>query len=258
MTPAPAFQFYPHDFLSGRVATYSLESVGAYILLLSFDWTLDGLPYRVENSAESPRESLEKLAKICRVSLRRFEKIWAEIGDQFEQCADGKLRNRRLQSVREKQLAYSQSMSENGKRGGRPKKPQESHGLAAGKPEESTPSPTPSPKHLTTANQNAVQGVLDYYLSLHPRRRIGPKDRKAVAAALTMGYSATELAEAIEGNAKDDWHREKHKHELPYVLRDTGKIDDFRAKAEAAKQPLVDPTTGLLTPAAMTLLGKAS
>lgn len=87
------------------------------------------------------------------------------------------------------------------------------------------------------------QVVLDHYLVTHPRRRIGPKDRKAVAKALTLGYSAGELCEAIDGNAQDEWHREKRKHELPYVLRDTGKIDDFRARVErpaASDEPLVD------------------
>ncbi|HXU02144.1 MAG TPA: DUF1376 domain-containing protein [Polyangia bacterium] len=128
---SPAFQFYPHDFLAGRVATYSLEEIGAYITLLGFDWTLNGLP-----------NSVEKLAKICRVSSRRFANIWQTIGDQFPPSEDGTLRNPRLQAEREKQLAYSQSMSENGKRGGRPRKPEESRGLAAAKPDESSPSPS--------------------------------------------------------------------------------------------------------------------
>lgn len=84
--------------------------------------------------------------------------------------------------------------------------------------------------------------VLAHYLATHPRRRIGPKDRKAVAKALTFGYSPLELCEAIDGNATDEWHREKRKHELPYVLRDTGKIDDFRARVETngTEPPLVD------------------
>lgn len=242
---APAFQFYPHDFLAGRVATYSLESVGAYILLLSFDWTLDGLPYRVENDAESSRNPLEKLAKICRVSLRRFEKIWVEIGEQFVECEDGKLRNPRLQGIREKQLAYSQSMSENGKRGGRPKKPQESRGLAAGKPDKSSPSPTPSPKQLTTSPD--VEIVCAHYVAVHPLRRPGEEARRIIRKALAT-YTAAELCEAIDGNASDGWHRDRQKHEIDYVLRNNSNIDTFRAKAAAAKAPAVDPVTGLLTP----------
>lgn len=152
MSGAPAFQFYPHDFLAGRVATYSLEAVGAYIMLLSFDWSLNGLP-----------NSVEKLAKMVRVSSRRFENIWLEIADQFVAGEDGRLRNPRLQSVRIKQLAYSESMSKNGKRGGRPRKPGETHGFPAVKPEESTPSPSPTPKQKIVAiapNWTAALGAV--------------------------------------------------------------------------------------------------
>lgn len=142
-TKSPAFQFYAHDFLAGRVATYSLEEAGAYSLLLAFDWSLNGLPNQPEI-----------LAKLCRVSSRRFNKIWLVLAEQFPPGEDGKLRNPRLQAERDKQVAYSESMSANGKKGGRPKKPQESRGKAAVKPEESSPSPTPSP--ITTTTQDAV------------------------------------------------------------------------------------------------------
>lgn len=97
---------------------------------------------------------------------------------------------------------------------------------------------------LTVAPPSDVQVVLDHYVVVHPRRRPGPKDRKAVAKALTLGYSAAELCEAIDGNARDEWHAKRHKHELTYVLRENGKIDDFRARAETsaaeADMPLVD------------------
>lgn len=95
--------------------------------------------------------------------------------------------------------------------------------------------------------------VLEHYLASHPRRRVGPKDRKAVASALTSGYSPRELCDAIDGNARDSWHREKKKHGLPYVLRDTGTIDDFRARAEPVLA--VDPETGLLNEHGMAALG---
>lgn len=238
VSSAPAFQFYPHDFLAGRVATYSLETVGAYILLLSFDWSLNGLP-----------NSIEKLAKICRVSSRRFSNIWLEIADQFAECEDGRLRNPRLESERYKQLAYSQAMSENGKLGGRPPKPPKTRGLTAAKPTESSPSPSPNTTTSTLSLSDA-DCVLAHYIARHPRRRIGPKDRKAVANALTLGYAADELCAAIDGNADDAWHQEKRKHELPYVLRDTGKIDGFRERATDAiaksAEPIVD-AHGVLT-----------
>ncbi len=58
--------------------------------------------------------------------------------------------------------------------------------------------------------------------------------------ALGLGYSAGELCEAISGNAADAWHREKKKHDLAYVLRNNGMIDDFRAKAEGEPVSIVN------------------
>lgn len=82
------------------------------------------------------------------------------------------------------------------------------------------------------ADEPGVQIVLGHYTTVHPRRRPGPKDAKAVAKALET-YTPAELCQAIDGNARDTWHAEHHKHELPYVLRDNGLIDSFREKATA-------------------------
>ena len=82
--------------------------------------------------------------------------------------------------------------------------------------------------------------MLEHFIALHPRRRVSAKDATIVAKALRLGYSSAELCEALDGNAADEWHREKRKHELSYVLRDTGKIDGFRVRAELAEEPIVD------------------
>jgi hypothetical protein len=87
--------------------------------------------------------------------------------------------------------------------------------------------------------------VLAHYRTTHPMRRPGERDLRAIRAALKRGYGPEELCAAIDGNAADEWHRDRHKHELPYVLRE-GKIDDFREAMATANQPLVDPETGLL------------
>lgn len=126
---APAFQFYARDFLAGRVATYSLEEIGAYILLLSYNWELKTLPTR-----------RELLARLLRISPRKFDAIWATIGEQFVE-RDGSYVNPRLELERENQKAYSAAMSENGKLGGRPPK---SRGLADEKPPKSTASASAS------------------------------------------------------------------------------------------------------------------
>lgn len=149
MPSSPAFQFYPDDFLgSGTVGMGTLEEIGAYTLLLCLDWNSNGFPL-----------NFDRLARWCKITPRKFKHLWGYLEGHFPKCEDGMHRNPRLQIERVKQAEYSHAMSENGKKGGRPKKPaafpQESNGLAAvkpnGKPPESIPSPTPFP--LTTEDQ---------------------------------------------------------------------------------------------------------
>lgn len=202
---SPAFQFYPHDFLAGRVSTYSLEETGAYAILLAHDWTLNGLPV----------EEL-KLARLCRVSMRKFKPIWAVIGEQFPE-KDGRRFNPRLALEREKQAKNRKKKQDAAN------SRWNAHAHAGALQMECSPSPSPVINEITGDEQT----VLDHYLRAHPRRRIGKKDLPAVRKALALGYSAKDLCLAIDGNANDAWHRDKHKHELPYVLRDNGKIDTF-------------------------------
>jgi len=100
-----------------------------------------------------------------------------------------------------------------------------------------------------------VDAVMSHYGAVHPKRRPGNKERAVIRKALALGYPPAELCEAIDGNAADEWHRAQGKHELAYVLRDSGKIDDFRARAiTAAPKSVVDPETGLLNGVGMAML----
>lgn len=250
---SPAFQFYPGEFLTGTVATYSLEEIGVYITLLAYDWSLDGLPLSEGDDCESgkvcpklSRNSLQTFAKLCRTSTRKFERFWSVVGRQFVVSDDGRMRNPRLQSERTKQVAYSAAMAENGKLGGRPRKPSKSRGLAAVKPDESSLSLSSSTSTTSSTSNSDADAVAAHYLERHPRRRLGDADRKALRKALAVGYTSAELCAAIDGNASDKWHRDKKKHEMAYVLRDTGTIDNFREKAAQSALPLVDEH-GVLT-----------
>jgi uncharacterized protein YdaU (DUF1376 family) len=100
MSEAPSFPFYANDFVGGRVATYDLDEIGAYSLLLAFDWTLNGLPTETE-----------RLAKLCRVSHRKFLKIWEVIAEQFPE-RDGRRFNERLALERAKKGIKSASASD--------------------------------------------------------------------------------------------------------------------------------------------------
>ena len=74
-----------------------------------------------------------------------------------------------------------------------------------------------------------VDTVIAHYQTLHPQRRPGPKERRAVWHALEkLSYSVEDVLAAISGNASDPWHKERRKHELSYVLRDNEHIDRFR------------------------------
>ena len=76
--------------------------------------------------------------------------------------------------------------------------------------------------------------VLAHYVSVHRKRRPGERERKIIRRALKEGYSAEDLCEAIDGNARDAWAIPKHKHELSWTLRDNGHIDNHRAMAMSA------------------------
>ncbi|MDB4914092.1 MAG: hypothetical protein JWM95_1736 [Gemmatimonadetes bacterium] len=96
-----------------------------------------------------------------------------------------------------------------------------------------------------TALSDDVETVIAKYLELHPSRRPDEKARKLVARALKH-YSATELCEALIGNATDDWNVKRNKHELAWVLKDNGAIDTFRALAAKVTPAIVDEF-GVLT-----------
>jgi len=85
--------------------------------------------------------------------------------------------------------------------------------------------------------------VLEHYTQVHPRRRWGDKEVRSVRRALVLGFSPAELNEAIDGNAGDEWHAQRKKHELSYVLRDAGQIDNFRDRArplQLTQPPVID------------------
>jgi uncharacterized protein YdaU (DUF1376 family) len=94
---SPAFQFYPQDFLVGS-AMLSAEETGAYIRLLCYSWTHDGLP---DDDAQ-----LQRLAGCHGNAI-------ASIRHKFGICQDGKLRNARLEDVRIKQIEYKNAQKAN-------------------------------------------------------------------------------------------------------------------------------------------------
>ena len=160
---SPAFQFYPDNFVSGAPAFMRPLETHVYIWLLCLDWSHGG--FILDEIA---------LSSWCHVSRKDFAKAWPKVRDSFI-VRDGRWYNPRLDAERDKQRLYSERMSENGKRGGRPKadekptpKRTESRGLKSGKPNESIPSPSPSPRTTTSPpSESAAVFSLRPYLDAH-------------------------------------------------------------------------------------------
>lgn len=93
---APAFQFYPKDFLTdGRVAAMSLEECGAYIKLLCICWTESALP-------TEPK----RLAQMIGCTPAAFARVWPAIRPCFSE-GDGVLRHGRLDKERQKKADFN-------------------------------------------------------------------------------------------------------------------------------------------------------
>lgn len=110
----PAFQFYPKDFLTDeKVSQMSNTEVGVYTRLLCHCWLEGTLPLETE-----------ALAHFARMPLKQFTKVWenALVRSCFHVGEDGRLHQKRLDAEREKQTAFKRRQSDNGAKGGRPRK----------------------------------------------------------------------------------------------------------------------------------------
>lgn len=103
---APAFQFYPKDFLSdSNVLRMSMEARGIYITLLSLAWLDGAVPV-------DPTE----LARLVNLPDKQFAKVWPSIRVCFQE-RDGQLVQPRLEAERAKQADFRRRQSDRGSRG---------------------------------------------------------------------------------------------------------------------------------------------
>lgn len=109
MSAAPFLQLYVGDYLADTL-DLTTEQHGAYLLLLMTMWRHD---------ASLPNDPA-KLARIARVSARRWHLVWDAIGHYFYE--DGhSIRNKRLDREHQKAVSISQKRSASGEAGGRAK-----------------------------------------------------------------------------------------------------------------------------------------
>lgn len=103
---APAFQFYPADFLGdGNQASMSLAECGAYIRLICACWTTGSIP-----------NDLERVARIVSTTPKQMEKLWPAVRACFRERDDGRLVHGRLERERIKQLHWAEKSAAGGRR----------------------------------------------------------------------------------------------------------------------------------------------
>ncbi len=110
---APAFQFYPKDFLAdSHVMAMRLPERGAYITLLCSCWIDGSLPM-----------DLDALARRCQVSPAVFARLWPALEPCFRVSPDAPTRliQPRIERERKKQDTYRTMKAEAGQKGGRAK-----------------------------------------------------------------------------------------------------------------------------------------
>jgi uncharacterized protein YdaU (DUF1376 family) len=103
---APAFQFYPKDFLSDEnQAVMTCEQAGAFIRLLCHAWNEGSIP-----------DDAEKCARLAAATVKGFsERVWPAVRVCFTATTDGRLVHRRLEKERIKQDEFRAAAARAGK-----------------------------------------------------------------------------------------------------------------------------------------------
>lgn len=109
MSSTPFMQLYVGDYLADTL-DLTTEQHGAYLLLLMTMWRQGG----------SLPSDPKKLARIARVSARRWHVVWQEI-EHFFYESDGVIRNERLDREHKKAVSISEKRIASGAKGGRAK-----------------------------------------------------------------------------------------------------------------------------------------
>lgn len=103
---SPSFNFFPDDFLAG-VLHLTCEERGAYITLLCVQ----------HGHGHLSTEIIKRL-----IGADVFERVWPMISSKFIQDDDKNYFNQRLENEIAAKVKHSETQSENGKKGGRPRK----------------------------------------------------------------------------------------------------------------------------------------
>ena len=94
MAKFPSFPFYAQDF-DMDTNTWTNEEVGVYLRLLLAHWINGPLP-----------DDHQKLAKIARISRKKFTNLFQNIKHKWHQNGNGFLINLKMEKVRQEMLKY--------------------------------------------------------------------------------------------------------------------------------------------------------
>lgn len=157
----PYMPFYTSRYLGDTHDLTTLEH-GAYALLLFTMWDRGGsLPY-----------DLEKLRKVTRLSRANWKKVWPAIEDYFLISGD-EITQKFLAETHEVVSQKRKTLSENGKKGGRPKSLKNNRSAKA-KGSDLLKQPEPEPDiSPSSLRSEGVSSPPDYDLALQAYHEIG-------------------------------------------------------------------------------------
>lgn len=124
MNKSPAFQLYPADWLSSMTVTMMTPAQeGAYIRLICYDWSNDGIP-----------DDDNQLSSLSRLGEGWFKGGSTVVRKCFKQhpTKEGFLTNDRLEKEREKQRTWREKSSEGGKKSAETRKNKGKDGFKGG------------------------------------------------------------------------------------------------------------------------------
>jgi uncharacterized protein YdaU (DUF1376 family) len=181
----PAFQLYADDLISGTLK-FSDAELGLYMRLLCAQWNEGSLPDDDEELLSYGRG---------RTPLNRVKA-------KFNTCADGRLRNARMERVRKEQEEYRENRRESGKLGA--EKRWHSHSTAIAQP-----LATPSLCHSTANGKRIASGMANVSSPSPTPSPITNKTTKLPAKRFSPDQA--ELVRRIEICLGIEWENDRSK-----------------------------------------------
>ncbi len=190
VSKAPAFQFYPQDYLAcDKVAEMTLEEEGAYIRLLCYCWSAGSIP-------ADPERCARLIGKGCSVETAAVvQRLFNGPSANVE-----RLVHKRLEKEREKQRLFREKASAAGKKSGKARAAKLIQ--EQGSNERST-NVQPKLNSSSSSSDEDVWGLFDLFWSSYPRR-IGKGGAKKAWKGAIKKANAQLIIESAKEFAKKD------------------------------------------------------